>query len=244
MESRLPRAAAVEREKFLIEAAVGRHVTHVGFADTGMRANAQRDGRWIHSRLGAVASRLVGVDIDPDEVKWAQQQGYEVYLADCRDPDDIARQAIPLADVVIVGDVIEHIDNVGSFLDGLRALADPTGSMIITTPNAFRLTNFAAGLRGIEMVHPDHVAWYSWYTLQNVLERHGWQVQQFHTYLPPPRGLLAPIRGTARDWMTIGAGRLILKLERALANSIAPFLAEGLIAVCKPVRKPTPTPTD
>src|ERR1700759_2708635 len=60
MESRLPRVTAVEREKFLIKVAAGHSVPHVGFADTGMRANAQRDDRWIHSRLSAVASRLVG----------------------------------------------------------------------------------------------------------------------------------------------------------------------------------------
>lgn len=243
MESRLPRVTAVEREKFLIKVAAGHSVTHVGFADTGMRANAQRDDRWIHSRLSAVASRLVGVDIDAEEVKWARQQGYEAYQADCRDPADIARQQIPLADVVIVGDVIEHVDNVGSFLDGLHGLAGPAGSMIFSTPNAFRLTNFAAALRGREMVHPDHVAWYSWYTLTNVLERHGWRIQEFHTYTSPRRSLLAPIRGTARDRMLVGAGRLVLKLERALASSAAPFLAEGLIAVCQPVGSPVAAPT-
>jgi len=242
MGSRLPRVTTVEREAFLVEAARGRRVTHVGFGETGSRAGSQREGHWIHGRLRLVASHLVGVDIDAESVAQAEAQGYEVYLADCRDPADIARQAIPAAEVVVVGEVIEHIDNVGPFLDGLHGLISPTGSMIMTTPNAFRLTNFAAGLRGIEFVHPDHVAWYSWSTLKNVLERHGWRVERFHTYVPPRRGLLAPIRGTTRNRVTVGAGRLVLGLERVLANSVAPFLGEGLIAVCHPAARPPAPP--
>lgn len=233
--NRQPRVRAVDRESFLVEAARGRRVTHVGFTEEGSRARSQRDGHWLHARLDAVSAHLVGVDIDEVGVEQARAQGYEVYLSDCRDPADVARQGIPPADVVVVGEVIEHIDSVGPFLDGLHGLAE---TMILTTPNAFRLANFIAGLCRIECVHPDHVAWYSWFTLSNVLARHGWQVERFHTYLAPRRNPFTAGRGVPGGRTTVSAGRLVLGLERALASTFAPYLAEGLIAVCRSVPEP------
>ena len=234
MVKRPPRVTTVDRARFLLQAARGRRVTHVGFAEEGSRSLAQRDGGWMHERLARVSSSLVGIDIEEEGVAQARALGYEVYLADCRVPADIVRQRIPPADLVVAGEVIEHIDSVGPFLDGLHNLAHSATTLIVTTPNAFRLSNFAASLCGIELVHPDHVAWYSWFTLRNVLERHGWKVERFHTYLRPWNSLRAPARGTTRGRMTVGAGRLVFGLERAVAGSVAPFLADGLIAVCRP----------
>ena len=187
------RPGTSDRDAFLLDAAAGRIVTHVGFADTGMRDVARRDGHWLHARLAAVARSLVGVDVDADGVAEAKEAGYEAHLIDCRDPADVARAAVRPAELLVVGEVIEHVDSVGAFLDGLRALATPDGTMIVTTPNAFRLLNVAATLTGRELVHPDHVSWYSWYTLINVLERHSWRVVAFHPYAG------ASVRGTGRS---------------------------------------------
>jgi 2-polyprenyl-3-methyl-5-hydroxy-6-metoxy-1,4-benzoquinol methylase len=222
MTHRLPRVRVVDRDAFLLDAAAGRVVTHVGFADAGMRDVACRDGHWLHARLAAVARSLVGVDVDAAGVAEAKEAGYEAHVIDCRDPDDIARAAVRPAELLVAGEVIEHVDSVGAFLDGLRALTTPDGTMIVTTPNAFRLLNVAATLTGRELVHPDHVSWYSWYTLINVLERHSWRVVAFHPYQAPAHEVR-------------GGTRFVLAAERAAARLFAPFLANGLIAVCRQI---------
>ena len=45
-------------------------------------------------------------------------------------------------DVVVAGDIIEHLSNPGMMLDGVRALCTAESSLIITTPNAFGLPNY------------------------------------------------------------------------------------------------------
>ena len=78
------------------------------------------------------------------------------------------------AEVIIAGEIIEHLDDSGSFLDGLHSLVEPGGRLVITTPNSSGLLNAgAAAQAGYEVNHPDHVTLYSCFTLTNLLERHG-----------------------------------------------------------------------
>jgi len=218
---RLPRARVVDRDEFLMGAAAGRAVTHVGFMDAGRRDAVRRDDRWLHARLATVARDLVGVDVDVDGVAAARATGYKAHVVDVGDPVGVARAAIRPAELVVVGEVIECVTGMGAFLDGLRALCTPEGTLIVTVPNAFRLMNIVGMLTGRELAHPGQVARYSWYTLVNVLERHSWRVMSFHPYEDsegePP-----------------GRARVVLAAERA-ARLVVPLFAGGLIAVCRRV---------
>jgi len=222
---RLPRAHVVERDEFLLGAAAGRVVTHVGFAATDARDNGRHDGhgrhddRGLHAGLAAVTRALVGVDTDQATVAQARAAGFECHAVDGWDPAAISRAAIRPAELLVVSEVIEYVDGVGAFLDGMRALTTPDGTMIITVSNAFRLMSLAATLTGRELVRPGQVARYSWYTLANVLERHSWRVVAFHPY-------------ETSDHATRRAARLVRAAER-VARPFAPFLTAGLVAVCR-----------
>jgi hypothetical protein len=214
---RLPRARAVDRDEYLLGAAAGRTVTHVGFAGPGPRPG----GRWLHARLADVAASVVGVDREPVAVAAAHAAGYEAHHVDCADPGAVSRAGIRPAQLLLVADVLEQVDDVGALLEGLRRLVAPDGVMIMTTANACRLLNVLHALGGRELAQPDQVAWYSWRTLLNVLERHSWWVVGFNTYQAP-------------SWRGGGITGLAVAAERAAARLVAPFLAYGLIAVCRP----------
>jgi hypothetical protein len=218
MSHRLPWARVVDRDEYLIGAAAGRAVTHVGFAEVTPGRVAQRDGRGLYARLAEVTASLVGVALGPAGAAEARATGQDARLAE--EPADVARVGARPAELLIVSDVIEHVDAAGPFLDGLHALVAPGGTMILTAPNACRLLNAAAALGGRELVHPDHVAWYSWHTLVTALERHSWWVVGFNTYQAPANS---------------AGGRLLVAAERTAARLFAPFLANGLIAVCRPL---------
>ena len=79
------------------------------------------------------------------------------------------RSGSPPADLVVAGEVIEHLDDPGSFLDGLHALVAPGGLLVVTTPNASGLVNAAALLGNLEVNHPDHVALFTCTTLDAML---------------------------------------------------------------------------
>ena len=163
MVHRLPPASLVDRiDVPLPRSRTGRRVVHVGFVDAGCQTLNEQSGAWLHEHLAAHRVGLVGLDLDTVGVDDARRRGYEAYAVDCRDVDAVRALGLPPADLVIAGEVIEHLDDPGSFLDGLHALVAPGGLLVVTTPNASGLVNAAALLGNLEINHPDHVVLYTW----------------------------------------------------------------------------------
>ncbi len=75
-------------------------------------------------------------------------------------------------DVVIAGDVIEHIHNAGLFLDNMNQHLENNGLMIIVTPNVKSI--------GYLLFRPNifHTCWYCKYTLKYLIEEHGFKVEK------------------------------------------------------------------
>lgn len=231
MVHRLPKARLVDRRAFLCELAAGRRVVHVGFADAGFRGMQERNQAWLHAHLARTAKELVGIDLDAEGVAEARRNGYEAYVADCCDPADLRRLELAPADLVVAGEVIEHLDDPGSFLDGLHALVAPGGKLVVTTPNAAGWLNPLAALVGYEINHPDHVATYTWRTLTTQLERHRWRWVDAATFTSEVKDLSgAGAKVRAMGW----AAATVIAAERLAARLGAPFVADGLIVVARP----------
>jgi SAM-dependent methyltransferase len=236
MVHRLPKAQAVERIPHLTSLATGKRVIHVGFVDAGYQEMNTQAGTWLHAHLAGTASSLVGIDLDEPGVALAKENGYEAYVADCRDPEVVAALGLEPADLVIAGEVIEHLDDPGAFLQGLHPLVKPTGRLVITTPNASGLLNSAAALVGAEINHPDHVVLFSWRTLTNLMSRHGWLHTETATYVPEVKEAPAESLGMRlQSW----GGKLALWLERTGSRLGAPFVADGLIVSARPAPERT-----
>ena len=97
-------------------------------------------------------------------------RGYNVVAGDAC-TSDLGRQF----ECVVAGDIIEHVDNPGMMIRNLARHLKPNGKLFLTTPNAH------FGLHMVESVvcdpkrrwHPQHVAWYDPFTLQNMVKRCG-----------------------------------------------------------------------
>jgi SAM-dependent methyltransferase len=227
MAHRLPPARLVDRTEHLVAAVRGRRAVHVGFVDSGCWDYHDRFDTWLHAHLDREAASLVGLDLDAAGVERAREKGFAAHAVDCCDAGAVAALDLEPADVVIAGEVIEHLDASGPFLQGLHALLRPGGRLVVTTPNASGLLNAAAAaLVGWEVNHPDHVTLYSYFTLSNLLERHGWAVEEVATYVPT----LKEFKGLKGRMRVLGAGAAtLLSVERLLAKAGRPFAADGLI---------------
>lgn len=91
------------------------------------------------------------------------------------DLDDVSQKSLPDCDgvtLVVCGEVLEHLSNPGWFLARLRRQYPvPT---LITVPNAFADVGAHWIQKGIECVNSDHVAYYSYWTLRELLRRAGY----------------------------------------------------------------------
>lgn len=231
----LPPARLVDRVPYLQDRTRGRRVIHVGFADAGYREFHQAEEQWLHEHLAASARELVGVDLDDEGVAAAREQGYEAHVADCCEPAQVAALGLEPAEVVVAGEIIEHLDNPGAFLEAMHVLCGPGGELVITTPNAYGWVNPLALLSGHEVNHPDHIVMYTWRTLSEMLRRHGWEAVEAATFVPMVKSM--PGAGWRLRLLGLGA-RLVLWLQRTVARWVAPFAADGLIVVARPVDRP------
>jgi SAM-dependent methyltransferase len=222
----LPRARVVDRAEYLREIAHARQVIHLGFVDEGRMNSKRAQESWLHEQLSTSASELVGIDSDSDGVALARKLGFAAYVADCQDAAELAALPIEPADVVVAGELIEHLDQPGALLEAVKCLVAPEGLLVITTPNAARLTNFVGAITNREFVNADHVGWFSWRVLKTMLERHGWALREFAYYAIPPtrHGLISAARTAVRPLF-----------------SLRPALSDGLIAVASPSQQHAPT---
>lgn len=78
-------------------------------------------------------------------------------------------------DVVIAGDIIEHVSNQGLFLDNIYKHLRNSGKLVITTPNSKWPTVFCKP-------NPTHTMWHDLHTLTTILQRHNFKVEFFHFY--------------------------------------------------------------
>lgn len=168
----LPKAPTVDRAAFILKRCAGRRVLEFGASGP------------LHEAIVKAASATIGVDLDdaPGVV------GFDL--------DDVLQLGLPVftdPDLVVCGEVIEHLSNPGWFLTRLKRQY-PGVPVIVTVPNAFSRIAAVHVARGIENVNGDHVAWYSPKTLTTLLTRAGYRLLDFAYYNgdgPTAEGLIA-----------------------------------------------------
>jgi hypothetical protein len=139
-------------------------ILHIGCMDWPI-TNYEKN---LHCLLDNVAEELVGVDPNNEnfeELK-AHIKNKELYV-------DVKNILDREFDVLLIPEVLEHVDNIGDFLESMSLVK--AKKIIITVPDAFmcRSRHFKYEPNGdfIEIVHPDHNCWFSPYTLRNVVEK-------------------------------------------------------------------------
>lgn len=197
-----------DRLALLEELARGRRVVDLGCADhLDQIAPKLQAGTWLHARLAATAARCLGIDIDENAVAQVRSMGFHDVLAADITASPIAAIAENDWDLLVLGEVLEHIDDPVSFLRAIRELyGQRLPRVAITVPNALSLQTAVAALKGAELVNSDHRYWFTPYTLAKVVTRAGWEPEWFAFCDPVPigkrrPGLVGIIRRTGRRAM-------------------------------------------
>ena len=213
----------VQRVEFLKRSATGRSVLHLGCTNSPFTHDSIEKGMLLHFDLKELTEELVGFDYDEEAISVLAGHGIDgLYRADLEALEEVDLQRT--FDVIIAGEMIEHLNNPGKFLTGIQRFMSRESRLIITTVNAYcgmRFFSYAFRGRGgvNEPVHPDHVSYYSYSTLKLLIERHGLAIEEFFFY-----DLGVEHRPHNRP---------ILNFVNDVAVKFAPQLADGVIAVCR-----------
>ena len=169
---------AVFRKDAINQLCVGKSVLHLGFIQHAhLYEERLRTGEWLHAQIGDVARRLVGIDYLDDEVTRIRSElGYEVYTGDvCRLADVDLDEAF---DVIVCGELIEHVENPGLMLEGIKRFCHSQTLVVLTTPNPWsrqRMKLLRHGDPEESWLNPEHTMWFSFQTLKQLLARAGYK---------------------------------------------------------------------
>lgn len=179
------------RWRFILDRCKGRSVLHLGFVgetDGSLEKKLQAfgDGQILHTHLARVASEVVGLDRDERAVQTIQSKFGEsgLIVGDVEHLDQLPLHGS--FDVILFGDLIEHLSSPGCALEGIRRFMDPNSELIVSTPNAFGLLANIRFTLGRFREGSEHVAAYSQFTLPALLARHQLKITELYTCFDRP----------------------------------------------------------
>ncbi|MEB3192034.1 MAG: methyltransferase domain-containing protein [Snowella sp.] len=212
IKHQLDQTVFVDRVNYIQDICRGKKVLHLGATDAPETINAVKQNRLLHLKLKEVSASLMGLDINNEMIEWLSKnhQINNIQHGNIENPGDYPQEDF---DVVVAGEVFEHLSNQGKALDAIRENIQSTTKLVITVPNAYSLKGFVRAMGKHEFIHPDHTLHHSPYTLKSLLERHGFVVESDFSYVNGGRGLAANIANS------------FLKFS--------PQLAEGIGVVCR-----------
>jgi 2-polyprenyl-3-methyl-5-hydroxy-6-metoxy-1,4-benzoquinol methylase len=161
----------------------GKRVLHLGCVgnnDYSTEHKVAASPSTLHTKLSAIAI-VTGVDISGDAVEEYRRTGIcnNILVGDVEKLGVLGLN--PEFDLVVVGDLIEHLSNPGHMLDGVRALCRKDTRVILTTPHAFGLAPFLRHLAGNFREGLQHVMTFNEQNLTHLVQRHGFTVEESGT---------------------------------------------------------------
>ncbi|HIF10106.1 MAG TPA: methyltransferase domain-containing protein [Sneathiellales bacterium] len=99
---------------FLMAKAEDKTVLNVGAAGNASVYLPDRSHLWLHTQLIDTADDVIGLDIDPEEIGNAAEHGILIEEGNCEDAE-LGR----LFDLIVMLEVIEHVDNLGAAIHNL-----------------------------------------------------------------------------------------------------------------------------
>jgi 2-polyprenyl-3-methyl-5-hydroxy-6-metoxy-1,4-benzoquinol methylase len=228
---RLARMRVVpNRDAFVESLCAGRRVLHLGCADTELLDARLAEGRLLHARLTKVAAECAGVDIDGAGLERLQRAGFsDLHQGSAEALTTIESIHGREFDIIVVGEVIEHLGNPGAMLDQCALLLREGGRCVVTTPNALSWASFGAAFLGRELVHSSHVMIWTPVTLPRLGSRSGLALVELLGY----RGS-GHVGRHGRSWSRRALRAFAWVLDRAVDRIVValwPWMCDGLIAV-------------
>lgn len=130
------------------------------------------------------AAKLNGLDADTKSINRCQKKGIgaKIYFFDDKTPIPFPDHSF---DLIIAGEIIEHIYNTDMFLDEVHRLLTPKGYLLLTTPNIASLGRRLMLMLGINPLievspnRPDscgHIRYFTFSTLKNLIVTHNFKI--------------------------------------------------------------------
>ena len=160
---RIKKAGVAEKKSKIVELCTAKSVLDVGCVGQDID---YFNPFWIHNLIKEVCTVIDGVDIDVEGIRLLNEKGYSVCLAE--DLQSLNKKY----DIVLMSDVIEHVNDPVAFLSFYSKFLNESGKMVIATPNAHGIRNFTSILlRNDYSLNHEHTFWLCPKTISEIADR-------------------------------------------------------------------------
>lgn len=166
----------IEKDSLICQLCEGKDVLDIGCIDHGYNTALELGDKWLHKKIGKVAKSLIGIDLLEEDANLLNKEGYNIIAANAENFKTGKK-----FDVINAGDIIEHLTNIGEFLENVRLHLKDDGLFIITTPNPFNIEQFfMIMLYGHISVHEQHTVWIDPRVMWETVRRHHFYIDEFY----------------------------------------------------------------
>jgi 2-polyprenyl-3-methyl-5-hydroxy-6-metoxy-1,4-benzoquinol methylase len=136
---------------------------------------------WRHNRIRNLAKYLVGGDINLEGIDLVKKCGFNYIFFDVEKTS--LSSELGKFDVILMLDVVEHLNNIGLALENLKNYMHTDSELIITTPNPFAFNNIIRVLIGKKpKTNEDHTAWFDETNLHQLAKRFKFHIKEQHYF--------------------------------------------------------------
>jgi hypothetical protein len=216
----------VDRIPFIAQACTGLRVLDLGAMDETAWQSKRGSGTWLHEEIARRALRVDGFDnsalVPVAGLPTGPNSG--IRRGEVGDPERLLAELAETPDVIVAGELIEHLENPLQFLRRFAAVPSLSGrTLILSTPNATALHNFLIGLARRESTHQDHLCILSYKTLATLCTRAGFAQWDIIPYFS---------RFTEMQQRHTGLARLAVRAAERVVNAcewLFPLVSFGFI---------------
>lgn len=173
----------VSRVEYLNLIVKNKKVIHLGCTDHIPLINEKIETQtWLHKILCDSATRCLGVDINEESVRYVRDiLGYkDVVVHNMLDASGCVSIEQDKWDYIILGEILEHVDNPVHFLAKIKEkYGNYIDKIVITVPNAFDFDNIKLLWENTECINTDHRYWFTVFTLAKVIAQAGMKVSHY-----------------------------------------------------------------
>jgi SAM-dependent methyltransferase len=154
-----------------VELAKGKRVLNIGCCGSDALVNEVT----VHRSIAEVASYCVGIDIYEAGIEKMRGDGEHVFLADGENFELDEKDF----DLVVLGDIIEHVSNPGLVLENSNRHLKDEGGLVVSTPTPFALPLMLRIIRSSSYeTNSEHVSWFDPVMLTYLLARAGFEPEE------------------------------------------------------------------
>jgi 2-polyprenyl-3-methyl-5-hydroxy-6-metoxy-1,4-benzoquinol methylase len=159
-----PQRIVADRITPIVEMAKEKRVLNIGCCGSDALVSTLT----VHRRIASAASYIVGIDIYEAGIEKMKSDRENAFVANAEtfDLDD------KNFEIVVLGDVIEHVSNPGLVLDNANRRLNDDGIIVVSTPTPFSLSLTLRIIRsGSYDCNNEHVSWFDPVMLTYLLAR-------------------------------------------------------------------------